>query len=84
MCCPDLAVAKQLKLEGKKSMLWPGSTEKLLGCQISEDFNWKEHILIGEQSLVKQLTGRVNGSCLISDSTKTQTRLIVANGIVMS
>ena len=36
------------------------------------------------QSLVNQLTSRINGLCLISPRATFQTRLMVANGIVMS
>ena len=75
---------KEVHVVAGQHLIKPSSTEKLLGCQISEDLKWKEHILLGEQSLVKQLTSRVNGLCLISDKATKQTRLMVANGIVMS
>jgi hypothetical protein len=45
---------------------------------------WNKHILEGEESLVKQITSRINGLCMLSSRTSFQTRLMVANGIVVS
>ena len=39
----------------------PSKTEKLLVGTISEDMKWKEHLLNSDQSLVTQLTSRING-----------------------
>ena len=36
-------------------------TDKLLGDNICEDLKWKEHLLNNEQSVVRQLTSRING-----------------------
>ena len=36
-------------------------TEKLLGANICEDLKWNEHLLNNEQSVVRQLTSRING-----------------------
>ena len=36
-------------------------TEKLLGANICEDLKWKEQLLNNEQSVVRQLTSRING-----------------------
>ena len=73
-----------VKLEAGPHTITPSTTEKLLGCQISQDLKWKQHILEGEQSLVKQLTSRMNGLCMMTSRATLQTRLMVANGIVMS
>ena len=74
----------EVKLEAGPHTILPSSTEKLLGGQISQDLKWKQHILQGEQSLVKQLTSRINGLCMISTRANFSTRLMVANGIVIS
>ena len=71
-------------LEAGPHTISPTPTERLLGCQISQDLKWKQHILEGDQSLVKQLTSRINGLCMMSDRASMSTRLMVANGIVMS
>jgi hypothetical protein len=73
-----------VKLEAGPHTILPSSSEKLLGGQISQDLKWKQHILEGEQSLVKQLTSRINGLSMLSARTSVKTRLMVANGIVIS
>ena len=62
----------------------PSSSEKLLGGIISEDLKWKQHLLSHDQSLVKQLTSRLNRLLLISKRASVKTKLMVANGIFMS
>ena len=62
----------------------PVKSEKLLGCNISEDLKWKEHLITNSSSLMKQLTSRVNGLSLLSTRATFKTRLMVANGIVIS
>ena len=62
----------------------PTRTQKLLGAHISENFKWKEHVLGSEQSLVRQLTSRLNGLILICNRAPFKTRLQVANGIFIS
>ena len=74
----------EVKLEAGPHTILPSSTEKLLGGQISQDLKWNQHILEGDQSLVKQITSRINGLCLLSPRSSFQTRLMVANGIVIS
>ena len=51
---------------------------------IIQDMKWKTHIQGSEQSLVKQLTSRINGLVKVSINASKETRLMVANGIFMS
>ena len=62
----------------------PSKSEKLLGGTTSEDMKWKEHLLNSDQSLVTQLTSRINGLVKVAPRAPMTTRLMVANGIVMS
>ena len=62
----------------------PSKSEKLLGGIISEDMKWKEHLLNSDQSLVTQLTSRINGLVKVAYRAPMTTRLMVANGIFMS
>ena len=62
----------------------PSRTEKLLGGVISEDLKWREHLLSSDQSLVTQLTSRINGLVKVASRAPMATRLMVANGIFMS
>ena len=60
------------------------STAKLLGGLISEDLKWKVNLLTGKDSIIKQLRSRVNGLSLISSRATFGTRLMVANGLIVS
>ena len=71
-------------LQAGAHSIQPVRTEKLLGCHISQDLKWKEHLMTNDHSVIKQLTSRVNGLSLVSSRAKFQTRLMVANGIVIS
>ena len=51
---------------------------------ISENLKWRAHLLDSEQSLVRQLTSRLNGLVKVSKHASFSTRLIVANGIFAS
>ena len=62
----------------------PSRQEKLLGCIVSDNLKWKHHILDHEQSLIRQLTRRVNGLAMITFRADFKTKLMVANGLVMS
>jgi hypothetical protein len=57
----------------------PSPTEKLLGCVISQDLKWKQHILGSDQSMIKQLASRINGLSMMSYRTSFSMRLMVAN-----
>ena len=62
----------------------PTKTQKLLGARICENLKFREHILDNEQSLVKQLTSRLNGISLINKRTSFKSRLMTTNAIFMS
>ena len=62
----------------------PSKQEKLLGCIVSDNLKWRHHILENEQSMVRQLTSRVNGLAMIASKADFNTKLMVANGIVVS
>ena len=62
----------------------PSKSEKLLGCIISEDLKWKENIIGSDQSIIKQVTSRINGLTLVASRADFTTRLMVTNGIVLS
>ena len=63
---------------------WAQKTESFLGNHICEDLKWKEHVLGSDQSLVRQLTSRVNGLLKVAARATFSTRLSVANVIFMS
>ena len=75
---------QEVFVEADGHIIAPSRTEKLLGGIICEDMKWKEHLLSSDQSLVSQLTSRVNGLVKVALRSSTPTRLMVANGIFMS
>ena len=75
---------EEVQIQAGHHVIKPSSSEKLLGCVISQDLKWKEHIMGSDQSMIKQLISRINGLLLISNRASFATRLMVANGIVMS
>ena len=66
------------------STIYPTETEKLLGGQLHQSLQWNHHIRDHESSMMKQLTTRINGLKKISTNATFNTRLMVANGAVMS
>ena len=62
----------------------PSSQESLLGCTISDDLKWRNHLIGGNQSVVRQIVGRINSLSKLSTRADFRTRLVVANGVVMS
>ena len=55
-----------------------------MGGHISGDLKWRSHLLNSDQFVIKQLNIRVNGLLLISSRADFDTRLMVANGIIVS
>ena len=74
----------EVVLQAGEHVITPASSAKLLGGQISQDLKWRRHLLDGDQSVIKQLNSRVNGLVLIFRRADFDTRLMVANGIIVS
>ena len=64
---------------GSETIL-PQDFEKLLGCSISSNLQWNQHLRDDEFSLNRQLTSRINALKKISHSASFATR----NGIFIS
>ena len=73
-----------VSLQAGVHTITPTKNEKLLGCEVSQDLKWRHHLMDSEQSTIRQLTSRINGLCMISSRADFNTKLMVANGIVMS
>ena len=78
------AIREQVSMQAGVHTIRPATNGKLLGCEVSDDLKWKHHILESEQSVIKQLTSRINGLVLVASRADFRTRLMVANGIVVS
>ena len=65
-------------------VITPSETEKLLGCHIHQSLKWKEHIQTNEQSLIRQLTSRLNALKKLAVNAPFKTRLLAANSVFTS
>ena len=74
----------EVALQAGDHTIRPTHSEKLLGGYISENLKWREHLLDSDQSLVRQLTSRINGLVKVGTNADFSTRLLVANGIFAS
>ena len=74
----------KLSTDPDMDMIKTSSCEKVLGCIVSQNLKWADHILLNEKSLVRQLTTRLSALKSISASANFKTRLMFANGIFLS
>ena len=65
-------------------VIHPTETEKLLGCHIHQSLKWKEHIQTNEQSLIRQLTSRLNNLKKLAVNVPFKTRLMAATSVFIS
>ena len=75
---------KQVSMMAGQFQIKPTETEKLLGGHVHQSLKWNQHLTDNKSSLVNQLTSRINGLKKISSSAGFSTRLMVANGAVLS
>ena len=73
-----------VKIHAGNHIVTPSDTEKLLGIHISQTLKCQEHIQNNQKSLLKQLNTRINGLALISKRATFQSRLMIAQGLVLS
>ena len=67
-----------------KGIITPSSKEKLLGCWVSDNLKWSEHIQDNKESLILALTARLAALKLISKISTFKNRKMLANGIFLS
>ena len=74
----------QVSIQAGPFIINPTETEKLLGGHLHQSLQWNHHIRDHKKSIMKQLTTRINGLKKIARNATFNTRLMVANGAVMS
>jgi hypothetical protein len=74
----------EVSLQAGEYTIKPSETEKLLGGQLHQSLKWNKHLRDNKESLMNQLTSRINGLKRVSRNTSFGTRLMIADGIVMS
>ena len=75
---------KEVSLLAEGFVIKPSETEKLLGGQLHQGLEWNQHLRDHKGSLLRQLTSRMNGLKKVSVNASFSTRLMIANGVVMS
>ena len=55
-----------VRMQAGNHTILPSRQEKLLGCIVSDNLKWRQHILDDDQSMIRQLTSRVNGLAMIT------------------
>ena len=75
---------KQVTMKAGPYTIKPTETEKLLGGTIHQSLKWNQHIRDHDSSMIKQLNSRINGLIITTRNATFKSRLMVANGVVMS
>ena len=80
----DTAKRKEVTMMAGGYIIKPSESEKLLGGQLHQSLHWKLHIRDHKGSLINQLGSRLNGLKKVCVNASFDTKLMVANGVVMS
>ena len=78
------AKRKQVSMMAGDFIIKPSETEKLLGGQLHHGLEWKLHLRDHKGSLLSQLSSRLNGLKKVSINADFSTKLMVANGVILS
>ena len=62
-----------ISLAAGPHIILPTPTERLLGANICQDLKWNHHIQGNGDSLIKQLTSRMNGLSMLSSRASMET-----------
>ena len=62
----------------------PSESQKLLGVTLHQSTSWNQHVRDGKELVLRQLTSRVNGLRKLAPRASFKTKLMLANGIVIS
>ena len=62
----------------------PSTTQRLLGGFLHQNLGWNQHLRDHKSSLINQLTQRMNGLRKVCANASFRTRLMVANGVILS
>jgi hypothetical protein len=76
--------SRMVEIRTPTDTIRPSSNEKLLGCWISENLKWSEHLRDNKENLVMSLTTRLGALKKIGRVTTFKNRKMLANGIFMS
>jgi hypothetical protein len=80
----NTAKRKEVSMMAGGFIIKPTESEKLLGGQLHQSLEWNLHIRDHKGSLLNQLNSRLNGLRKVCVNASFGTKLMVANGVVMS
>ena len=75
---------EEITIKAGEFIIRPSESESLLGIKIHQSMAWNYHIRDDEGSVLKQLATRVNGLQKLAHKADFKTKLMIANGIVIS
>ena len=75
---------KLVSIMAGEFLIKPSQSEKLLGGQLHQSLDWKHFIRGNKGSLLDQLSSRITGLRKVCKNGNFDTKLMVANGAVMS
>jgi hypothetical protein len=74
----------QFSIQAGPFTINPTESEKLLGGHLHQSLQWNHHIRDHKNTIMNQLTTRINGLKKIARNSTFNARLMVANGVIMS
>ena len=78
------ASRREVTVQAGEFTIKPSESERLLGIQIHQSMSWNHHVRDAEGSVLKQLITRVNGLRKLTHRASFKTKLMIANGIIIS
>ena len=78
------AKRREVSVKAGVHVIKPSESVRLLGGQLHESLRWNLHIRDHKASLLNQLISRINGLKKLCVNASFRTRLMVANGVVIS
>ena len=80
----DAAKRMSVSIQAGAHNIFPTEKEKMLGGLLHQSLKWNTHIRDDRESLLNQLTSRINGLRKVCINGSFETKCMIANGIVMS
>ena len=79
-----LQASRMVEIRTASETIRPSKNEKLLGCWVSDNLKWSEHVRDNKENLIKSLTTRLGALKKIGKMASFKNRKMLANGIFMS
>ena len=74
----------EVEIVAETFIIKPSESQKLLGVNLHQSMSWNQQIRDGKESVLRQITSRVNGLRKLAPRADMKTKFMLANGIVMS